>query len=272
MNADDIYQALAAFTTVSLLGLGLMMAFMNPSHRRSFFGRLSLRQYIDELFEERTYAPFGHGLDASRAHLLKFSRYYWPSSEKLGEWLVPSWDGWVAADPPPVWLTAKFKRLVEVVVPPEAQPLAVLKDQAEKRRKATGQAGAEADGASRRSLEASTSSSIQDFLSSLLLTCGYSTVGGDADEAEWAELVAREKKWRAGRAFDRARQVWIWSAALAFSYVDLISTVSVGFQYLAIGDEGRNAAYVTFAMLAGSLAVQAACTQLTGEVLTLWFS
>ena len=41
-----------------------MMAFMNASHRRTFFGRLSLRQYLDELFDPRTYAPLGQGLDA----------------------------------------------------------------------------------------------------------------------------------------------------------------------------------------------------------------
>ena len=63
-----------------------------------------------------------------------------------------------------------------------------------------------------------------------------------------------EKKRRAGRAFARAKKVIIWTMALVFSYVDLVSTVNVGFQYLAIGDEGRDAAYMTFGMLAGSLA------------------
>ena len=233
------------------------MAFMNASHRQSFFGRLSLREYIDELFDERMYAPLGHGLDASRAHLLKFSRYYWPKSEKLGEWLVLSWDEWAAADPPPVWLTAKFKRLVEGVVPPEAQPLAVLKDQANKHRKAANEAGAEAGGVSGR--DASTSASIQGYPSSL------SAVGGEAGHAERAELVAREKKWRAGRAFARAKQVCIWTAALAFSYVDLVSTVSVGLQYLAIGEKGRDAAYITFGMLAASTGLQTLVTHMTGK-------
>ena len=130
------YDSIVSILPFLVLGFTVMIVFMNSSHRRTFCGRLSLREYIDEIWEERVYAPLGHGLDASRAHLLKFSRYYWPKSEKLAEWLVPSWDEWAAADPPPVWLTAKFKRLVEAVVPPEAQPLAVLKEQANKRRKA----------------------------------------------------------------------------------------------------------------------------------------
>ena len=61
---------------VAISGFALILAFMNPSHRRSFWGRLSLREYVAELFDSRTYAPVGSGLDASRAHLLKFSRYH----------------------------------------------------------------------------------------------------------------------------------------------------------------------------------------------------
>ena len=79
-----------------------------------------------------------------------------------------------------------------------------------------------------------------------------------------AELVAMEKKRRAGLAFARFKQVCIWSAALTFSYVDLISTVSVGFQYLAIGEKGKGAAYVTFGMLAGSIGIQTFVSYMTG--------
>ena len=82
-----------------------------------------------------------------------------------------------------------------------------------------------------------------------------------------------EKKRRAGLAFARAKQVLIWTMALVFSYVDLVSTVNVGFQYRAIGDEGRDAAYVTFGMLAGSLGLQTLATYLTGttrDCLACW--
>ena len=77
--------------------------------------------------------------------------------------------------------------------------------------------------------------------------------------------MAREKKRRAGLALARAKQMWVWSTALIFSYVDLISTVTVGLQYLAIGEDGHNAARVTFGMLAGSLGVQALVTYFLGE-------
>ena len=65
---------LGVSTAISLLGFIAMLAFMNATHRRSFFGQLSMREYIDELWEERTYAPLGRGIDASRAHILKFSK------------------------------------------------------------------------------------------------------------------------------------------------------------------------------------------------------
>ena len=72
------------------------------------------------------------------------------------------------------------------------------------------------------------------------------------------ELVEREQKRRANKAFTRAKQLWIWTVALGFSYADLVGTVFVGMEYWAIRTEaGRHAARVTFGMVAGSLAFQA---------------
>ena len=80
-----------------------------------------------------------------------------------------------------------------------------------------------------------------------------------------AVLVAREQKRRANKAFARAKQLWIWTAALGFSYVDLVGTVFVGMEYWAIGgDAGRQAARVTFGMLAGSLGLQSFHTYASG--------
>ena len=80
------------------------------------------------------------------------------------------------------------------------------------------------------------------------------------------ELMAREKKRRANRAFARAKQVWIWMAALGFSYADLITTVFVGMEYLRVGGKaGRDAARAMFGMLGGSLLVQAFTTYATGK-------
>ena len=68
--------AIACATGLALLGFALAIVFMNPSHRKTFFGRLSFRQYVAELWDSRTYAPVGKGLDASRAELLGgLSRY-----------------------------------------------------------------------------------------------------------------------------------------------------------------------------------------------------
>jgi hypothetical protein len=71
---DELLWALGGATALALAGAATMAAAMDPSHRQSFLGRLSLKQYVAELWETRTYAPLGSGIDASRAHLLKFSR------------------------------------------------------------------------------------------------------------------------------------------------------------------------------------------------------
>ena len=74
-----------------------------------------------------------------------------------------------------------------------------------------------------------------------------------------------EAKRRAGKAFARAKQLWIWVAALALSYVDIVTTVVVGLQYLGLGTaQGTHAAHVTFGMLAGSLGLQTLVTHATG--------
>ena len=74
-----------------------------------------------------------------------------------------------------------------------------------------------------------------------------------------------ETERRANKAFARAKQLWIWMVALAFSYVDLVTTVVVGLQYLNMGSVGgTRAAHVTFAMLGVSLGVQTVATHLTG--------
>ena len=79
------------------------------------------------------------------------------------------------------------------------------------------------------------------------------------------ELVRMEAERRANKAFEHAKQLWIWAAALVFSYVDLVTTAVVGLQYLDMGTaQGTSAAHVTFAMLGVSVGVQALATHLTG--------
>ena len=73
-SQDFVFGVLAGSTAVAVAGGVLMAVIMSPSHRRSFWGRQSLREYVSELFDSRTYAPVGMGSDASRAHLLEFSR------------------------------------------------------------------------------------------------------------------------------------------------------------------------------------------------------
>ena len=75
-----------------------------------------------------------------------------------------------------------------------------------------------------------------------------------------------EKRRRANAGFVRAKQLGIWTAALAFSYLDLVTTVVVGREYLGMGTrEGTRAAHVTFGMVGASLGLQTLLTHLTGE-------
>ena len=75
VSRESMASALAMSSATAVVGAALMAMSMNPSHRPQFFGRLSLKQYVAELWDTRTCAPVGSGVDASRAHLLKFSRY-----------------------------------------------------------------------------------------------------------------------------------------------------------------------------------------------------
>ena len=65
--------AVAAATFLTLSGFVLVVFFMNRKYRKTFLGRFSFREYVSELWESRTYAPIGKGLDASRGNLLFLS-------------------------------------------------------------------------------------------------------------------------------------------------------------------------------------------------------
>jgi hypothetical protein len=240
IDTERVYLVFATSVSLSVLGFGLMMGCMNPSRRSSFFGRLSLRDYISELWDVRTYAPIGEGLDASRAHLLKFSKHYWPTDARLLVWLEENWEVWSAK--PPSWFKARAMRRVETSVALEVLPLLVLKKVAEKQ------------------AEKLASGDVNSKWFS-----GITKGGGDPDssprfgafaDASREELVAMVKKQRGSMAVAHAKKVWIWFTALIFSYADLISTVFVALQFLSLGDKGREGANITLGLLAVSLVVQ----------------
>mmetsp|Transcript_99194 Transcript_99194/g.283738 ORF Transcript_99194/g.283738 Transcript_99194/m.283738 type:complete len:525 (+) Transcript_99194:697-2271(+) len=236
--------AVAAF--MALVGFAVSIAFMNHGCRKTFLGRLSFRQYLAELWESRTWAPIGKGLDASRADLISFSRFYWPPNDKVKAWLEPNWDGWVAA--PPQWFTSSFVQQIAAGAPPEVLPIAVLQDLAEKH---SGKGVGQEESSTRQ------------------LSIGASTRQPSSRQfatTSRKELVQMEEKRRANRAFTHAKQLGIWAAALVFSYVDLGTTVVVGREYLSMGTaQGRHAAHMTFGMLGVSLGIQTMATHWTGQ-------
>jgi len=162
-----------------------------------------------------------------------FPRFYWPPNDEVKAWLESHRDEWVAA--PPQWFTPRFVKRISTAAPPEVLPLAVLQDLAEEHSK--NNVGQEDSSTSRP----------------------FATQSRE-------KLVQMEKKYRANKAFARTKQLGIWAVALAFSYVDLGTTVMVGREYLIMGTpEGLRAAHVTFGMLGASLGLQALMTYLTGE-------
>lgn len=175
-----------------------------------------------------------------------FARFYWPPNDQVKAWLEPNWDEWVAA--PPQWFTSSFVKRIAAEAPPEVLPLAVLQDLAEKH---SGRGMRREDDS--KQLSVSASSSRQPSSRQLATT-------------RREQLVKMEDDRRANKTFARAKQVGIWMAALAFSYVDLGTTLMVGREYLSMGTaEGTRAAHVTFGMLGASLGLQALLTYLTGE-------
>jgi hypothetical protein len=200
-------------------------------------------------------------------------RYYWPLNNQVRDWLEPNWDAWVAA--PPQWFTARFVKRVILAAPPEVLPLTVLRELAEKHSKG-GQGGGH------KQLESDSGSEHDDFrpdTDAVSATDADSVGQGNKSNKQQShrfentsreELVRIETERRANKAFARAKQLWIWTAALAFSYIDLVTTVVVGLQYLSLETaQGTHAADVTFAMLGFSLGIQTLSTHWTGMHLFL---
>eukprot|EP00618_Florenciella_parvula_P016977 CAMPEP_0119473200 /NCGR_PEP_ID=MMETSP1344-20130328/4942_1 /TAXON_ID=236787 /ORGANISM="Florenciella parvula, Strain CCMP2471" /LENGTH=2127 /DNA_ID=CAMNT_0007506261 /DNA_START=134 /DNA_END=6517 /DNA_ORIENTATION=- len=263
----ELVWALGGATAVALAGAVMMAAAMDPSHRRSFLGRLSLKQYVAELWETRTYAPLGSGIDASRAHLLKFSRYYWPPNDQVRDWLEPNWDAWVVA--PPQWFTPRFVKRIISAAPPEVLPLTVLRELADKYWEEPQKFGREKPESEAGGTTSANSMRMQGSIRRLgsqkssMSSCRW---GRQVEDTSREELVRMEVERRASKVFARAKQLWIWMVALAFSYVDLVTTVLVGLQYLDMGTaQGTSGAHVTFAMLGLSLGVQALFAHLSGQ-------
>ena len=175
---------------------------------------------------------------------------------------------WVAAPPP--WFTPYFIKFVTKEASPEVLPLTVLRELAEKHLKG-GQGGGH------KQVESDSGSEHDDFrpeTDAVSVTDADSVGQGNSSNKQQShrfentsreELVRMEAERRANKTFARAKQLWIWTAALAFSYLDLVTTVVVGMQYLDMGTaQGTNAAHVTFTMLGISLGVQALFTHLSG--------
>jgi len=193
-------------------------------------------------------------------------RYYWPPNDQVRDWLEPNWDAWVAA--PPQWFTARFVKRVISEAPPEVLPLTVLRELAEKyweERQEFGREKPESEAGGTNSAKSMKMRSSTRRLGNQQSSMSSRRWGRQVEDTSREELVRMEAKRRANKAFARAKQLWIWTTALVFSYVDLVTTVVVGLQYLDMGTaQGTSAAHVTFAMLGVSVGAQALAAHLSG--------
>jgi hypothetical protein len=197
-------------------------------------------------------------------------RFYWPPNDKVKAWLVPNWDAWVSAPPP--WFTPRFVKYVTATAPPEVLPLTVLRQLAA-RYSNKGQGGGHeqtgrADDSEYDEYQPETEAGGAPDLDGITTSNSNRRLSHGNKEISREGLVRIEIERRASKAFARAKQLWIWVAALVFSYVDFVTTVVVGLQYVGLGTaQGTRAAHVTFGMLAGSLGIQTLLTHLSGTYL-----
>ena len=196
------------------------------------------------------------------------SRFYWPNNE-VKDWLGLNWDAWAAA--PPRWFTPRFVARITKVAPPELLPLTVLRELALKHSKEGQgmrtklQSAVRAIMAQNRVKLSREDSAILGLDSSQQEDNNSRPQNHQFEDTSREELVRIETERRARTAFARAKQLWIWIAAPVFGYIDLVTTVVVGLQYLRMETpRGTSAAHITFAMLSVSLGVQTLATHVTG--------
>eukprot|EP00620_Florenciella_sp_RCC1587_P017152 CAMPEP_0182570834 /NCGR_PEP_ID=MMETSP1324-20130603/11027_1 /TAXON_ID=236786 /ORGANISM="Florenciella sp., Strain RCC1587" /LENGTH=624 /DNA_ID=CAMNT_0024785269 /DNA_START=20 /DNA_END=1894 /DNA_ORIENTATION=+ len=196
----------------------------------------------------RTCSPDGIGVDASRAHLMKFSHHYWPM-DALKTWLEQNWDMWIESPPP--WFTTRFIKRIIRVAPPEALPMSVLQGLAEKY----------SDDKNPDNWSSGSFASRESKGMRTIRNLNTDSRPGPSRDA----LVRRETKRRRLLASSQRKNHFLWAAALFCGYADLITTVLVAFAYLRMGTEGRIAAYLIFGVLAAHLLSEAIISLGTGQ-------
>ena len=93
-----LWVLLLSATALALFGVGLMACFMVPEKRATFYKHRPLKTYVDDYcWETRTLCKLGKGHDASRADVLKFATWTWPTN-KVRAWLG-RWEQWEEEKP-----------------------------------------------------------------------------------------------------------------------------------------------------------------------------
>ena len=96
-----LWTVLVVATLVAVLGLALMFGFMKPKYRSTFYKHHTIRQYVEELWEERTWSShYGPGKDCSRADIVEsVATWTWPLGNKVGLWMNENWAEWEEKPP-----------------------------------------------------------------------------------------------------------------------------------------------------------------------------
>ena len=116
-----LWALLGCGTATLLTGMALMACFMVPKYRKTFYKHLPFKRYVDEwMWEERAFGNKGEGADFSRADVLGYAVWTWPSDEKVRTWLGENWERWEREQP--AFFTEQWQKRIRRAAPRGAVP------------------------------------------------------------------------------------------------------------------------------------------------------
>jgi fumarate reductase subunit D len=109
---EQLCMAFGTTTLTAIFGGVLLLTFMDPEYRQTFYLHLPARKHVRDFhWHTRTTARRGDGQDAARAEtVVMYSHHYLPHAE-VTAWLAENWSAWEAA--PPEWFTDYWKKRVQ---------------------------------------------------------------------------------------------------------------------------------------------------------------
>jgi hypothetical protein len=106
-----LWLAWGVATAAAVCGAALLLTFMSPAHRKTFWAPITCREHnFLWLWERRTYARKGGGQDEIRSMLVLDHSDYLPPPDKIRAWLAEGYPRWLVSKP--AWFTIKWQATV----------------------------------------------------------------------------------------------------------------------------------------------------------------